>query len=222
MACRAFISWISLFRPYFGQIQILLICGLIVTSAKNKVAFCQQKKCSNEKSEENKSGLEFNLPWKPKCASLCFEILALGPISTSPNWRVLRILTKKITEKHNLTKKITKENYKNQHIPQNNRYHNCAPVIVVTVGHFVNASHKKMKYQKHKTPKAGALSEILPPLLCFYICGRFLPNIVICSVFIWCSKLIFESLSLNLFYIYFVFVSSILSISCCVLCLDIT
>ena len=71
--------------PYFGQISILLIYGLIVTSAKNKVTFCQQKKCSNEKSEENKSGLEFNLPWKPKCASLCFEILALGPISTSPN-----------------------------------------------------------------------------------------------------------------------------------------
>ena len=124
---------------------------------KNKVTFCQQKKCSNEKSEENKSGLEFNLPWKPKCASLCFEILALGPISTSPNWRVLRILTKKITEKHNLTKKITKENYKNQHIPQNNRYHNCAPVIVVTVVHFVNVD----KYFTSAKCKAVTKMEVL-------------------------------------------------------------
>ena len=45
-----------------------------VKSAKNKIAFLQQKKCSNQKIEENKSGLEFNFPSKSKCASLNFEM----------------------------------------------------------------------------------------------------------------------------------------------------
>ena len=49
----------------------------LVKSAK-KIAFLQQKKCSNKKNEENKSGLDFNSPLKTKCASLNFEIWVVG------------------------------------------------------------------------------------------------------------------------------------------------
>ena len=41
------------FWAYFGHFSL-------VKSAKNKIAFLQQKECSNKKIEENKSGLEFN------------------------------------------------------------------------------------------------------------------------------------------------------------------
>ena len=53
-------------------------------TAKNKIAFLQQKKCSNQKIEENKSGLEFNFPSKSKCGSLNFEIWVFGSNLTEP------------------------------------------------------------------------------------------------------------------------------------------
>ena len=42
----------------------------------------QQKGCSNQKIEENKSGLEFNILLKSKCASLNFDFWFL----TEPYW----------------------------------------------------------------------------------------------------------------------------------------
>ena len=54
------------FRAYFAHFSL-------VKSAKNKIAFLQRKECSNQKIEENKSGLEFNFPSKSKCASLNFD-----------------------------------------------------------------------------------------------------------------------------------------------------
>ena len=65
------------FRAYFAHFSL-------VKSAKNKIAFLQRKECSNKKNEENKSGLEFNLPSKSKCASLNFEIWAFVANPTEP------------------------------------------------------------------------------------------------------------------------------------------
>ena len=59
------------FRAYFGPFSL-------VKRAKNKIAFLQQKKCSNKKSEENKPTLKFNFLWKSKCASLYFQFWVLG------------------------------------------------------------------------------------------------------------------------------------------------
>ena len=58
----------------------------LVKSAKNKIAFLQQKECSIQKIEENKSDLESNLPSKFKCASLNFEIWVFGANLTEPYW----------------------------------------------------------------------------------------------------------------------------------------
>ena len=44
----------------------------------------QQKELSNQKIEENKSGLEFNFPLKSNCASLNFEIWVFGANLTKP------------------------------------------------------------------------------------------------------------------------------------------
>ena len=54
------------FRVYFGHFSL-------VKSAKNKIAFLQQKDCSNQKIEEKRWGLEFNFLLKSKCASLNFD-----------------------------------------------------------------------------------------------------------------------------------------------------
>ena len=62
------------FSGFFGHFSL-------VKSAKNKIAFLQQKECSNQKIEENKSGLEFNFISKSKCASLNFDF----NFSPSPN-----------------------------------------------------------------------------------------------------------------------------------------
>ena len=59
------------FRAYFRPFSL-------VKRAKNKIAFLQQKKCSNKKSEENKPTLKFNFLWKSKCASLYFQFWVLG------------------------------------------------------------------------------------------------------------------------------------------------
>ena len=65
------------FRAYFGHFSH-------VKRAKNKIAKGQQKECSNQKIEENKSGLEFNFLWKSKCASLNFEIWVFEANLTEP------------------------------------------------------------------------------------------------------------------------------------------
>ena len=65
------------FWAYFGHFSL-------VKSANNKIAFLQQKECSNQKIEENKSGLEFNFPSKSKCASLNFEIWVFGANLNEP------------------------------------------------------------------------------------------------------------------------------------------
>ena len=44
----------------------------------------QQKECSTQKIEENKSDLEFNFLWNSKCASLNFEIWVLGANLNEP------------------------------------------------------------------------------------------------------------------------------------------
>ena len=49
-----------------------------------KSHFLQQKECSNQKIEENKSDLEFNFLLKSKCASLNFEIWVFGANLTEP------------------------------------------------------------------------------------------------------------------------------------------
>ena len=67
------------FRAYFRHFSL-------VKSAKNKIAFLQRKECSNQKIEENKSGLEFNFPSKSKCPSLNFEIWVFGANLTEPYW----------------------------------------------------------------------------------------------------------------------------------------
>ena len=46
----------------------------------------QQKKCSNQKSEENKPTLKFNFLWKFKCASLYFQFWVLGANLDEPYW----------------------------------------------------------------------------------------------------------------------------------------
>ena len=56
----------------------------LVKSTKNKIAFLQRKECSNQRIEENKSGLEFNFLLKPKCPSLDFEIWLFGTNLTEP------------------------------------------------------------------------------------------------------------------------------------------
>ena len=58
------------FWAYFGHFSL-------VKSAKNKIAFSDLKECSNQKIEENKSGLEFNFPLKSKWPSLNFDFLFL-------------------------------------------------------------------------------------------------------------------------------------------------
>ena len=55
-----------------------------VKRAKHKIAFLQRKECSNQKIEENKSGLEFNFLLKSKCPSLNFEIWVFGANLTEP------------------------------------------------------------------------------------------------------------------------------------------
>ena len=67
------------FRAYFRHFSL-------VKSAKNKIAFLQQKECSNKKNEENKSGLEFNFLLKSECPSLNFEIWFFGANLTEPYW----------------------------------------------------------------------------------------------------------------------------------------
>ena len=67
------------FRAYFGPFSL-------VKRAKNKIAFLQQKKCSNKKSEENKPTLKFNFLWKSKCASLYFQFWVLGANLDEPYW----------------------------------------------------------------------------------------------------------------------------------------
>ena len=50
------------------------------------VTFGQQKECSNQKIEENKSGLEFNFLLKSTSAQvLILKFGSSGPISPSPN-----------------------------------------------------------------------------------------------------------------------------------------
>ena len=49
---RHFFNFVD-FRVYFGHFSL-------VKSPKNKIAFSDLKECSNQKIEENKSGLEFN------------------------------------------------------------------------------------------------------------------------------------------------------------------
>ena len=78
------------FRAYFGHFSL-------VKSAKNKIAFLQQKECSNQKIEENKSGLEFNFLWKSKCASLDFDFWFL----TEPYWPSWSLPTGKLFSKSN-------------------------------------------------------------------------------------------------------------------------
>ena len=65
------------FRAYFGHFSL-------VKSEKIKIAFLQQKECSNKKIEENKSGLEFNFLLKSKCPSLNFEIWVFEANLTEP------------------------------------------------------------------------------------------------------------------------------------------
>ena len=59
----------------------------LVKSEKIKIAFLQQKECSNQKIEENKSGLEFDFLWKFKCASLYSDFLFLN----EPYWTIIMI-----------------------------------------------------------------------------------------------------------------------------------
>ena len=66
------------FRAYFGHFSL-------VESAKNKIAFLQQKECSNKKIEENKSCLEFNSYGNPSVQVLILKFGSSGPISMSPN-----------------------------------------------------------------------------------------------------------------------------------------
>ena len=80
---------LSLLSPILAKFQFCWFLGLFWAffpwkSAKNKIAFLQQKECSNKKIEENKSGLEFNFPLKSNCASLNFEIWVFGANLTEP------------------------------------------------------------------------------------------------------------------------------------------
>ena len=68
------------YLPYKPQSRST--CSGILWLARESGSF----ECSNKNSEQ--TGLEFNSPWKSKCASLYFEICALEPISTSPNAHV--------------------------------------------------------------------------------------------------------------------------------------
>ena len=65
------------FWAYFGHFSL-------VKSAKNKIAFSDLKECSNQKIEENKSGLEFNFPSKSKWPSLNFDFWVFGANLTEP------------------------------------------------------------------------------------------------------------------------------------------
>ena len=79
----------SFLGPILTKFQLCLFSGLFwafshVKRAKNKIAKGQQKECSNQKIEENKSCLEFNFLWKSKCASPNFEIWVLAANLTEP------------------------------------------------------------------------------------------------------------------------------------------
>ena len=91
---RAFISWNYHFKALFWQnfnfVEFRAYFGhfYLVNSAKNKIAFLQQKECSNQKIEENKSVLEFDFLWKSKCASLYFDFWFLD----EPYWLATRYI----------------------------------------------------------------------------------------------------------------------------------
>ena len=80
---------LSLLGPVLAKFQFCWFSGLFwaffpCKKCTKKIAFLQRKECSNKRNEENKSGLEFNLPSKSKCASLNFEIWAFVANPTEP------------------------------------------------------------------------------------------------------------------------------------------